>query len=73
MPNLIIDGNEIEVDDGTSVLEAARKLSIDIPTLCSHKAVTPQGACRLCVVEIESRGRSRLAASCAYQAEDGLA
>ena len=72
MPRLIINGNEIEVEAGARVLDAAKKLGIEIPTLCSHKAVTPQGACRVCVVEIESGGRSRLAASCTHPAEDGL-
>ncbi len=72
MPKLTIDGKEVEVDAGATVLDAARQLGIEIPTLCSHKTVKPTGACRLCVVEVDSGGRSRLAASCAYPAEAGL-
>ncbi len=72
MPRLTVDGNEVEVEAGARVLGAARKLGVEIPTLCSHKVIEPQGACRVCVVEIESGGRSRLAASCAYPAQDGL-
>lgn len=61
-----IDGQTIEVEKGTTVLEAARLLGIRIPTLCCHEAVSPYGACRLCQVEVESRGRRRLRTSCEY-------
>ncbi len=61
-----IDGQTIEVEKGTTVLEAARLLGIRIPTLCYHEAVSPYGACRLCQVEVESRGRRRLRTSCEY-------
>ncbi len=61
-----IYGQTIEVEKGTTVLEAARLLGIRIPTLCYHEAVSPYGACRLCQVEVESRGRRRLRTSCEY-------
>ena len=61
-----IDGQMIQVERGTTVLEAARLLGIHIPTLCYHEAVTPYGACRLCQVEVESHGRRRLRTSCEY-------
>ena len=69
---LTIDGYEVEVEPGQTVLSAAKKLGIWIPTLCHHDALEPQGACRLCLVEIEIQGRKRLMASCAYPASDGL-
>ncbi len=72
MVSVKIDGHELECREGTSVLEAARSLGIRVPTLCYHEALTPYGACRLCVVEIISGGRRRLAASCVYPVEEGL-
>lgn len=69
---LTIDGKEVEVSKGDTVLDAARKLGIWIPTLCHHDALQPQGACRLCLVEIEMGGRRRLVASCSQPASEGL-
>jgi NADH-quinone oxidoreductase subunit G len=50
---LKIDGREISVPAGTTVLTAARKLGIEIPTFCDYAKLTPVGACRMCLVEIE--------------------
>lgn len=61
-----IDGQTIEVEKGTNLLEAAKRLSIYIPSLCYHEAVAPYGACRLCQVEVESGGRKRLRTACEY-------
>ena len=61
-----IDGRTIEVEKGTSILEAARRLNIYIPSLCYHEALAPYGACRLCQVEVESGGRKRLRTACEY-------
>ena len=72
MVRLRIDGKEVDVPKGTTVLEAARKLDIHIPTLCYHEALTPYGGCRLCVVEVTSNGATQVASSCAYEAVDGL-
>ena len=72
MVNLTIDGRKVEVEEGTTVLKAAGKLGIKIPTLCYFEALTPQGACRLCVVEIVGGARRGLSASCAYVVEEGL-
>ncbi len=52
MVNLTIDGKEIEVKAGTTVLNAARAAGIEIPTLCDHPQLTPYGGCRLCLVEV---------------------
>jgi heterodisulfide reductase subunit A len=72
MVTLVIDGQEVQVEEGTTVLEAAQKADIEIPTLCYHKALTPYGACRLCVVEITSGGRTVTQASCLRKAEEGM-
>ncbi|MEN6311734.1 MAG: 2Fe-2S iron-sulfur cluster-binding protein [Acidobacteriota bacterium] len=69
---LEIDGKRVETAKGTTILDAARKAGIDIPTICHDKRLAPYGACRLCLVEIDKNGRKRLVASCAYQAEEGL-
>jgi len=73
MINLTINGQKIEVEKGITLLEAAQKLGIKIPTLCYHKALPSYGACRLCLVEIsQNGGSSSIQASCTYPAQDGL-
>jgi len=72
MVTLAIDGREVQAEEGTTILEAARENNIYIPSLCYHEEVTPYGACRLCLVEIAKDGRQRLVASCLYQVEEGL-
>jgi len=67
---LIIDGQEIEVKNGTTILEAAKKINVNIPTLCHHEDLCVAGNCRVCVVEV--KGRERLEASCAVPAEEGM-
>jgi len=63
---LQIDGKEIVATEGMTVLEAARQAGIPIPTLCLHDALEPFGGCRLCIVEVEVGGWSRLVVSCVY-------
>ena len=70
MIKLNIDGIDVEVEKGTTVLEAARKVNIDIPTLCFLKGINNAGDCRMCLVEIE--GRRALTPSCNTIAEDGM-
>ncbi len=72
MVRFTIDGREVEFEEGTTVLEAAKSLGIEIPTLCFDEAVSAYGACRLCVVEISAGGRTRLTASCTYPVENGI-
>ncbi|MBL7220674.1 MAG: (2Fe-2S)-binding protein [Phycisphaerae bacterium] len=72
MISLTIDGQVVEVEDGSTVLQAARKLEIQIPTLCTHKALLPYGACRVCLVEIEGSRGSWLETSCTFPAQEGL-
>lgn len=61
---ITIDGAEVSVPENTTVLKAAEKLGIKIPTLCHHEDLCSSGSCRMCVVEIE--GMRTLQASCAY-------
>jgi len=62
MVNLTIDGREIQAEEGTTILEAAKKANINIPTLCYLKDINVVGACRICVVEVA--GARTLMASC---------
>ena len=70
MVNLTIDGKQIEVKEGTTVLEASRQAGIVIPTLCDHPELTPYGGCRLCLVEIE--GARTLQPSCTMPASNNM-
>lgn len=69
---LNIDGIDVKTEEGTPILEAAKKIGIKIPTLCYHEDLSSYGACRLCSVEISKNGRSKVVASCAYPSEEGL-
>ncbi len=62
--SLEIDGKELKVPMGTTILEAAKQVGVRIPTLCHHEDLCVAGVCRICVVEIE--GQRTLQASCAY-------
>ncbi len=73
MVRLTIDGQQVQAEEGATVLDVAKDNNIYIPSLCSHESVTPYGACRLCLVEVAKNGRKRLVASCLYPVEEGLA
>lgn len=62
MINLTINGNPVQIEAGSTVLQAARSAGVDIPTLCDHPELTPYGGCRLCLVEVE--GARTLQPSC---------
>jgi len=66
VPVVTIDGIPVEVEHGATILDAARKAGIWIPTLCYHEAVTPQATCRLCMVELDRGGWKQLVTSCNY-------
>ena len=68
--NLKIDGIDVSVEAGKTVLDAAKQLNIHIPTLCYHEDLCVAGNCRVCVVEQE--GVRNLVASCAMPAQDGM-
>ena len=72
MISLTIDGQVVEVEDGSTVLQAAQKLEIQIPTLCHHKSLLPYGACRVCLVELEDPKGSKIQASCTCPVREGL-
>jgi NADH-quinone oxidoreductase subunit G len=71
MPKLTIDGQEIEVPAGTTVLQAAEMLGIEIPRFCYHERLSVAGNCRMCLVEV-SPGPPKPAASCALPAGEGM-
>lgn len=70
--SLHIDRNTISVAEGTTILEAARQIGIEIPTLCSHENLSPYSACRICTVEVIQNEQSSLQSSCSYPVEEGL-
>ena len=70
MVNLKIDGIDVTCDEGITILEAARKANIDIPTLCFLKEINEVGDCRMCIVEVE--GRRGFATSCVQKVEEGM-
>ena len=70
MVNLTIDGLNVSVPEGTTILEAARTAGIDIPTLCFLKDINEAGDCRMCIVEVE--GRRGFATSCIQKVEEGM-
>ena len=72
MIKLTIDNKEVEVEEGSTILQAVEKLRIPIPTLCYHEALTPIGSCRLCSVEVMSDGKSDIVTACDYPAEEGM-
>jgi ferredoxin len=60
------------IPGGMTILEAAQKADIFIPTLCHHEKLEPYGACRMCTVEVEVRGWTSLIAACLYPVEKDL-
>ncbi|MCY3412383.1 MAG: (2Fe-2S)-binding protein [Candidatus Heimdallarchaeota archaeon] len=72
MPIINIDGIEFNSPEGWSILEVARFLGIEIPTLCHDDGLSPWGACRLCLVEIIDRNSSKLVSSCTHPVSEGL-
>jgi bidirectional [NiFe] hydrogenase diaphorase subunit len=69
---LQIDGKEVKASEGMTIFEAAKSIGITIPTLCHHEKLTPYGACRICTVEAEAGGRTRLVAACVYPVEQNM-
>lgn len=68
--NITIDNQNISVQEGTTILEAAKKVGIDIPTLCFLKDVNEIGDCRMCVVKVE--GRRGFTTACIQKVEEGM-
>ncbi|PKM60911.1 MAG: formate dehydrogenase subunit alpha [Firmicutes bacterium HGW-Firmicutes-4] len=70
MVDLIIDGQNISVERGTTILKAASSIGIEIPTLCSFKDFTPDGTCRMCLVEVA--GSKELEKACSTPVVEGM-
>jgi len=70
MPNLKINGNDVSVPAGTTLLAACKAAGVDIPHYCYHPSLTPVATCRMCVVEI--KGQGKLATSCSTPAGEGM-
>ena len=70
MVHLTINGKPVEVGGGATILQAARKINIDIPTLCFLKDINEIGDCRICVVEVE--GKRGFATACIQKVEEGM-
>ncbi|MEK6666652.1 MAG: molybdopterin-dependent oxidoreductase [candidate division NC10 bacterium] len=70
MVRLTIDGKEIEVPEGTNIIEAARRLGIEVPHYCYHPGLSIAGQCRLCMVELGNNPRPQIA--CNTQVAEGL-
>lgn len=70
MVNITIDGQKVAVPKTSTVLEAATSLGIKVPTLCYHPELRVEGACRVCMVEVE--GARSLVASCVYPVNEGM-
>ena len=69
---LQIDGREVKAKEEMTVLDAAQSAGIYIPTLCHHERLEPYGACRICIVEVETGGRTNLVAACVRPVEKNL-
>ncbi|MBR4982281.1 MAG: [Lachnospiraceae bacterium] len=70
MVNLIINNQKVQVEEGTTILEAAKSVGIEIPTLCYLKEINEIGACRVCVVEVE--GSDKLVTACNNKVQEGM-
>lgn len=72
MIEMILNGLHVQVEEGSTILEAAEFYGFPIPTLCHMDGLSPYGACRLCVVEIGVAPKSKLVSSCTYPCSEGL-
>jgi heterodisulfide reductase subunit A len=75
LPNMAavtVDGRTSQVPIGTTILDAARQMGVAIPTLCHYRGMTPAGACRVCLVEIEVGDSRRMVSSCSYPIDGTL-
>ena len=72
MIKLTINGLNVQVEEGSTILEASKFFGFPIPTLCQMEGLSPYGACRLCVVEIGEGNSARMVSSCTYPVQEGL-
>jgi heterodisulfide reductase subunit A len=72
MVQVTIDDQNVEIEEGKAIIDAAKKLGIRIPTLCYNEMVEPYAACRICSVEVVRGRRRRIVTACNYPVADGL-
>jgi len=72
MVELTINNKIVQANKGETLLVVALREGFQIPSLCNHEALVPDGRCRLCLVEIWRKGRKRVVASCLYNVEEGI-
>jgi len=72
MPTIVIDGKTVEAPADASVLDVALANNVWIPTLCHNECLSEYGACRLCLVEVTRRKRTKVTTSCTLPAQDGM-
>jgi predicted molibdopterin-dependent oxidoreductase YjgC len=73
MPKLTVNGQSVDSAEASNILEVCRSMGIELPALCYHPALTPAGACKLCVVEAAMPGKKpRLLPSCVLQPKEGM-
>jgi len=72
MPRLVIDGCDVRVSQGATILDAARQVGVDIPTMCLLDGHPPSASCMVCVVKVKANGQDRWVPSCAAVAEEGM-
>src|SRR5919199_2106787 len=70
MPTLVVDGRSVSVQDGATILDAAKAARIEVPTLCYYPQLPIVGNCRICLVSVE--GSPKLIPACATKAADGM-
>lgn len=69
---ITLNGVKVQVEEGWTILDAAKFYGVNIPTLCHFEGLSPYGSCRLCTVEIKEGDRAKLVVSCIHQVKDGL-
>jgi len=72
MTHITIDGIDFDASKGSTILDVAKFLGLEIPTLCYDEGLSAWGGCRICLVEIGTGKRTRLVSSCTYPVEEGL-
>lgn len=72
MVDIMINERKIKAKEGSTLLQVAQALKIDIPVLCFHNSLSAFGACRLCMVEVKTNGKWQLAASCQTEVSAGM-
>ncbi len=69
---ILIDGKQVEADAGERLIDVCRRAHVFVPTLCDNDDLKPYGSCRMCLVECEADGKTRMVASCTFPVTEGL-